>query len=120
MNNFLGQKGEDIAARYLKKKGYTILERNYRTKNSEIDIIAKKGDTLCFVEVKARSSQLYGTPSQAVNYYKIKKISRGAMAYMSRITEDLCIRFDVIEVYHNPRSFFSRYQINHIENAFEI
>lgn len=120
MDKALGQKGEDIAAKYLTKKGYTIIRRNFRTKTSEIDIIAKKDDTLCFVEVKTRSSVEYGTPCQAVDYYKQKKIIRGAMAYVSNTGDDCTVRFDVIEVYHNKKALLFKYKINHIPDAFQI
>ena len=105
----LGKKGERLAAKYLKRKGYKILQKNYRTPFCEVDIIAKCGDVLCFCEVKTRNSDLYGAPSEAVNYAKQQLYIRAAHHY-PRDNDDCTVRFDIIEVY--------RGEINHIENAF--
>ncbi|HDH53078.1 MAG TPA: YraN family protein, partial [Nitrospirae bacterium] len=71
----LGQKGEELAVKYLRKKGYKIIKQNYKTKIGEIDIIANDGGTLVFVEVKTRESIAYGMPFEAVNSYKRRKIA---------------------------------------------
>lgn len=95
----LGAKGEDIAERYLKKKGYRIVERNYRCRLGEIDIIALDGSTLVFIEVKTRRNQNYGRPCEAVNAVKIRHILRTATCYtaLSHVRyED--IRIDVVEI----------------------
>lgn len=105
----LGHKGERLAAKYLKRNGYKILQKNYRTSFCEVDIIAKCGDVLCFCEVKTRNSDLYGAPSEAVNYAKRQLYIRAAHHYLMG-SEDCTVRFDVIEVY--------RGEINHIENAY--
>lgn len=107
----LGKKGERLSAKYLKKQGYKILEKNYRTPFCEVDIVAKRGDILCFCEVKTRTSDLFGSPSEAVNYSKQKLYIRAAYHYLKG-REDCTVRFDIIEVF--------RGEINHIENAFTL
>ena len=78
-----GQYGEDIAAAFLKKKGYLIVERNFRKRFGEIDIIAEDGGTIVFAEVKTRSSDRFGSPFEAVDSRKQKKMSRVALASLS-------------------------------------
>ena len=106
--------GEEIAVKYLKKKGYKILKQNYRLKFGEIDIIAEKGGVIAIIEVKQRSENAMYAPREAVNFAKQKKIKRTAEYYMMKNgISGRFFRFDVIEVLgeKNP-------QINHIENAF--
>lgn len=79
-----GDYGEDLACKYLKKLGYKILERNFRIRGGEIDIVAKEGDMLVFVEVKARWSHQYGLPSESMNYWKIKHLLKTAMFYIMK------------------------------------
>jgi putative endonuclease len=81
-----GQEGEALAARHLKKNGYRIIEKNYRTKLGEIDIIAKDKDTLVFVEVKSRRSWQFGNPKAAVTPRKQRKISMVALHYLKNCT----------------------------------
>lgn len=99
MTGLLGKRGEEAAADYLRREGYEILHRNYRFGRAEIDLIARKGGTIVFVEVKARSSDRYGEPEEAVNREKIRRIRRVASAYLAqrRIGECDC-RFDVVAV----------------------
>lgn len=93
----LGDKGERIACKELKKKGYKILEKNYRIKLGEIDIIAQDGDTLVFVEVKTRSSDEYGTPAEAVDKHKQKRIRQVAASFLLKHKyKDTECRFDVV------------------------
>lgn len=80
-----GAHGEDLACEYLKKNGYKILERNYRIRGGEIDIVAKEGDTLVFVEVKARWSHEYGLPSESMTPWKIKYLIKTAMFYVQKV-----------------------------------
>ncbi len=96
----LGRRGEDVAHRYLQKAGYAVVTRNYRAgADSEIDIVARKGDLVVFVEVKSRSSALYGAPERAMDADKHKNIVRGARAYATRGAIDWSqVRFDVISV----------------------
>lgn len=112
----LGEKGEKEACRWLKKQGYRILERNYRCKVGEIDIIARDEDILSFVEVKTRSSTQFGSPFEAVDLRKQKQISRVALDYLaSHRVDAVAIRFDVIAVSRGQIGF----QCKLIKNAFE-
>ncbi len=96
----LGRRGEDLAHRYLQKAGYAVVTRNYRAgADSEIDIVATKDNLVVFVEVKSRSSALYGAPERAMDADKHKNIIRGARAYATRGAIDWSqVRFDVISV----------------------
>ena len=113
----LGEKGEAIAVRQLKKDGYKILETNYLTKLGEIDIIAKDRDTIVFVEVKARRSVHFGSPKEAVSAQKQKKISLVALYYL-KTTNQLTTkaRFDVVAVNLNR----DKPRVEIIKNAFEL
>ena len=114
MNNIeKGRLGEEIALKYIISKGGTIVEKNYRTKMGEIDLIAKMNGELVFIEVKSRSNINYGYPCQAVNYKKKRKIINVAKYYiLDNSLEDISVRFDVIEIYLTDK------KINHIVNAF--
>jgi putative endonuclease len=76
-----GLKGEDLAEEFLRKKGYQIIERNFRAKGGEIDIVAIEADTLVFIEVKARSTNEFGSPLEAITYWKLKSLIRTAQFY---------------------------------------
>lgn len=109
-----GNIGEEIACNYLKKKGYIIVERNFRTKVGEIDIIAADDGYLVFVEVKERYNDNYGYAADAVNYNKQNKISQVAAQYIRKYRKfDVPVRFDVVEVYMEER------RVEHIVNAFD-
>ncbi len=110
-----GKIGEDAAAKYLKKKGYTILERNFRKRFGELDIIAQKENKIVFAEVKTRSSTAFGMPSEYVNLKKQQKIIKTAQSYLSEKNLDPEISFDVFEVIISGLKVIS---LNHIENAF--
>jgi len=95
----LGRKGEEFAAQYLMKSGYRIVERNFRVRSGEIDIIANDGEYLVFVEVKTRSSIRFGTPADAVTSHKQQQIIKTALVYMSQHNlHDFPVRFDVMAV----------------------
>ena len=112
-----GEQGEALAARYLKKKGYRIIEKNYRTKLGEIDIIAKDKDTLVFVEVKARRSWQFGNPKAAVTPHKQRKISKVALHYLKNTRRsNVSARFDVAAVTMSR----DKPQIEIIKNAFDL
>lgn len=108
----IGDLGEDIAARYLMRKGYRIRERNYRAMHGEIDIIAEKDGMVIFVEVKTRTNMKYGTPAEAVNAQKQRMLLKTAYAYLKGAA--CAVRFDVIEVLYRKETAY----IHHIENAF--
>lgn len=76
-----GAKGEDLAVLFLRKKGYKIIERNFRVRGGEIDIIAIDDDTLVFIEVKARSTTEFGSPLEAITYWKLKSLIKTAQVY---------------------------------------
>ena len=111
-----GKLGEDCAAKFLEAKGYSIIERNFRIRSAEIDIIAKADDVIVFVEVKARSNIRHGLPSEAVTLRKQKKIIEAASVFLQDFPDYAC-RFDVVEVYLTGEHVK---EVNHIENAFEI
>jgi putative endonuclease len=112
-----GEKGETIAEHHLKKKGYKILEKNYRTKLGEIDIIAKDKKTIVFVEVKTRRSWQFGNPKGAVTPAKQRKISMVALQYLKAIDRhDTKARFDVVAI----TATRDTPQIEIIKNAFEL
>ncbi len=99
----LGPRGEEAAARHLESLGFRILERRFRTKAGEIDLVAEEGGALVFVEVKSRSSLGFGRPSEAVDGRKQARLRRAAEAYLQRCSalERPC-RFDVVEVLRLP------------------
>ena len=103
--------GERLAREYLEKHGYNILQTNYKNKLGEIDIIAKKKEFICFVEVKARQNALYGRPSEFISRDKQRKVKNTAIAYLKMNgLMDSDIRFDVIEIIGD--------EVTLIENAF--
>ena len=95
----LGRAGEKKALEFLKKQGYSILETNFKTRLGEIDIIAKEGEYLVFIEVKTRSSDEYGQPSEAVNFKKQEKYFKVSLEYLqkNKLLNAPC-RFDVVEI----------------------
>jgi putative endonuclease len=99
-----GIRGESLAVKYLKKKGYKIIERNYRCQWGEIDLIARDGKTLIFVEIKSRSSSDFGLPQDAVDRFKQEKLIQAAKAYMAEhhVQETIPARFDVVAVQLTP------------------
>ena len=107
----LGKLGEKQAVKFLKKNKYKILETNYKRLTGEIDVIALDGDCVVFVEVKTRTSDAFGMPSEAVNLQKQVKIQKTAQYYLvENGLLDMPCRFDVIEILGK--------EINHINNAF--
>ena len=114
IHNDLGNKGEELAVAYLIKKGYSILERNYRFRNSEIDIAATKYEVLFAVEVKTRSSYHLGNPTDFINKKKIQLLIYGMDNYIHEHDLDIEVRFDIISVLKDQKE----YSIEHIEDAF--
>ncbi len=117
MNNVeLGRLAEDFAVSCLEKGGIRVLERNYRLRGAEIDIVSEEGQTLVFTEVKYRSSAVRGTPAAAVDGRKQKKICSAALHYVgTRGLTHRPVRFDVIEVTGGPGALKAR----RIRNAFD-
>lgn len=113
--NNKGKWGEEVASRFLEKKDIKIIQRNYKTKFGEIDIICKQDNIIVFVEVKMRSKSTYLQACESINVPKIKKIKKVASLYLQEIgQQDSICRFDVIIILGSQ----SQYDIHHIEDAF--
>ncbi len=111
----LGKQGEDLAEQFLRRKGYEILERNYRRYRGEIDLVAKDQNCLVFVEVKTARSASFGAPVYRVDERKKRQLGRIAMAYYQQYElYDQDSRFDIVTVTFAG----GQAQIEHIENAF--
>ncbi len=106
----IGKEGEKLAVDYLIKKGYKILEINFRTPLGEIDIIAQYKEYIVIVEVKRRMKETFGDPFLAVSHKKQERLKKIALYYLSRIGKGLPVRFDVISIKDR--------EIEHFENAF--
>lgn len=113
-HNDLGKRGEDLAAKMLRKKGYTILERNWRFGDMEVDIIARKDKCIVFAEVKTRSDDGWMYPEEAVDQKRRQRMKQVANAYVKYRRIDLDVRYDIVAVVLNGE----RCDINHIEDAF--
>lgn len=112
----IGRIAEEAVADFLRRRGSTILARNYHSRYGEIDLIVEEGAALVFVEVKYRSSERFGTPAAAVTAGKIKKILQTAEIYLYESgRENQVVRFDVAEVY--PQG--AELAIRMLENAFD-
>lgn len=113
-----GQEGESVAERYLRRKGYRILERNTRSSVGELDLVAEDGVVLVFVEVKARHTDAYGGAVHAIHRRKQNKLIQLAAQYLARhhIKGRQC-RFDVVLI---QGSEASEPKVEHIQNAFEV
>ena len=106
----LGRKGEDLAVEYLKKHKYKILERNFKTPFGEADVIALKGDTYCFIEVKTRTSDVCGEPFEAVDFRKQERYRKIAWHYCGMLKKEVPCRFDVVSILDGVLTYY--------ENAF--
>ena len=117
-NNNLGKIGEEIAVRYLRFRGYSILQTNFRCRLGEIDIIGEDGEYIVFVEVKTRTSLLYGYPIESISNKKKNSIIKVAQTYVSfKNLINRNLRFDVVEVIVD-NSKDGKKQIRLIKNAF--
>jgi len=119
-NISVGRLGEEIAAAFLTARGYRILERNFRCKGGEVDIIVRDpaDSSLVFVEVKARRGLSYGVPQLAVTPFKQRQISKAALTWLSKNRlHDTNARFDVIAILLDEGG---RHKVEHIPNAFEL
>src|SRR5688572_4744119 len=96
----LGKRGEELACAELEKRGYLIVDRRFRTRCGELDIVARDGVVLVFVEVKARSGSNFGTPLESVTWQKQQRLSRMAASYLcvKRLGHDIACRFDVVSI----------------------
>ncbi len=115
-----GDKGEEIAAAFLAVRGYSILERNFRCRGGEVDIIAREPSEKClvFVEVKARRDLTYGVPQLAVTPFKQRQISKAALTWIAKHKQhDQNARFDVIAILLDNGG---NHRVEHIVNAFEL
>ncbi len=116
-NQRLGRRGENLAARHLKKLGYTVVERNFKTARGEIDLVARHKKDLVFVEVKSRSSNRFGSPAEAVTPAKQRRLSMVALEYIKiKGLEGMRARFDVVTVDAGCRP--PRVEV--IANAFDL
>lgn len=116
LRKLLGRSGEDRAVRHLRKLGYRVLERNFRTSRGEIDIIALDGDTVVFVEVKTRTSGAFGAPELAVDRRKQDRMVKAALGYLKRTRlHQVACRFDVVAI-----SGPGMEQVELIRHAFEV
>ena len=112
----LGRTGEDLAAKHLAGRGYTILERNYSAPYGEIDLVALDGGTVVFVEVKTRTTDAYGAPELAVDGRKQERMVKAALGYLrNKKLHQLPCRFDVVAISGTRGD-----RIELIQNAFEM
>jgi putative endonuclease len=112
-----GRQGEDIAVEHLRKKGYMILERNFRCPFGEMDIVARQADVIAFVEVRSRRSAGFGGPVESVGLVKQKKLSRIALCYIQKHRlEGRKARFDVLGIRIHPDG----HDIEMVQDAFDL
>lgn len=114
-HNEIGKKGEELALRFVKDKGFKIRNINWRFKKNEIDIIAEKNNFLVVIEVKTRTSEYFENPKEAVTISKQKFIIKATEAYINEFNVDLETRFDIIAV----TILGNEIKIEHIEDAFQ-
>ena len=107
LNQTLGKIGENIAAQFLKSKGYALIEKNFRLKEGEVDLVCRKDAALVFVEVKTRTNQLFGWPEEAIGTAKLTKLESVAQAYCQHINHQGAWRIEVVSIIinHQKRSF---------------
>ena len=115
-----GNWGEDRAAVYLRLHGYRIVERNFRCRQGEIDIIARKGDVVAFVEVKQRKNADFGEAREFVTFSKQRRVIAAAELWLLKTRCELQPRFDVIEIYAPEGTKTLMPEIHHIEDAFSV
>jgi putative endonuclease len=112
----LGKRGEDLACRELERRGYAIIARRYRVRGGELDVIARDGPTIVFVEVKTRAGAVFGDAAEAVTPLKQSRMTRLAEEYLMRhhLTDCPC-RFDVVSISVEP----GETRVEVVQNAFD-
>lgn len=113
ISNPLGREGEEIAARYLQKLGFKIIDRNFRGRNTELDIVALHNNVLVFVEVKTRTSDKFGTPFEQIAFWKLKSLIKAAQFYKlthKNLPEEM--RIDAISIQYSANGP----QVEHLQN----
>ena len=113
-HNELGKKGEELAVELLQNNGYKILERNWRFKKAEVDIIAGKNNVLAIIEVKTRSTNYFGNPQDFVSSKKIKLLVEAVNEYIISKDLDVEARFDIVAIIKDQ----NKLEIEHIKDAF--
>src|SRR3954467_14851329 len=112
----VGDEAESAVAAFLEARGYRVRHRNFHCQYGELDLVAEKDTTVCFVEVRMRSSATWGDPSHSVSFKKQRRVVKGALHYMfQHKLEDRMIRFDVVSVIGRGE----RAQLEHLPNAFD-
>ena len=114
LNTQTGRLGEKLASEYLKRKGYKILEQNYRTRYAEIDLVARQKDVLVFVEVRTKIGEQFGTPEETLNRWKLERVKRNAFAYAAKIRWKKLYRVDAVCIVLNDDQKVER--LKHYEN----
>ena len=109
-NRQKGSWGEKMAAEFLEKKGHTVLEKNYRYRRNEIDLITEDSGILVFTEVKLRKSTLFGTPETFVNASQTSRITEAADHYLHEVNWNGNIRFDIIAITEQPQLAVEHFQ----------
>ena len=113
----LGELGERIAERWLRERGWKIVQRRFRSGHRDIDLVVEQNGLVAFVEVKARQGELFGDPVAAVNWRKQKELGRSARVWVARHgRRDEAYRFDVVGVLLNGTTV----RIRHVEGAFDL
>ncbi|QRK06149.1 YraN family protein [Archangium violaceum] len=111
-----GDEGEEVAVRFLEQQGYRVRARNYSCRHGELDVVAEHGETLCFVEVRMRSTAVWGDPSHTVSFSKQRKVVKAALHYLAvHRLRDRMLRFDVISVVGRGE----RATVEHLPGAFD-
>ena len=122
LHNYVGKIGEDLAREYLEKRGYKVLEHNYRTKYAEIDLVCEKSagflgmgkPILVFVEVRTKIGEDFGAPEETINRAKLRRVRKNALAYAAFKKRKGLLRLDAICIVLKPD--FSILRMNHYEN----
>ncbi|HEX8536656.1 MAG TPA: YraN family protein [Cystobacter sp.] len=111
-----GDEGEETAVRFLETQGYRVRARNYACRHGELDVVAERGDTVCFVEVRMRSTAVWGDPAHTVSFAKQRRVVKAAMHYLrAHGVRDRELRFDVISVVGRGE----RATVEHLPGAFD-